>query len=168
MLNTAEDDSGRSDHKPPVRHRRNITKRHRRVKQQRLSGHRTIGIQTHIQINGGKLRPLPENRLPRSTLSQPPTTIQPLIRKQLERLGNPRHRSPLDHLRIGSGTLRITTNKRMLRPPTKRAVTPLAEPENPPKAMEGSAIIVLYRLKFQVKHPITLHKYTKLFCIINQ
>lgn len=27
--------------------------------------------------------------------------------------------------------------ERMLRPPTWRAVTPLADPENPPKAMEG-------------------------------
>ena len=32
--------------------------------------------------------------------------------------------------------------KRMLRPPTWRAVTPFADPENPPKAKEGSAIIV--------------------------
>ena len=31
--------------------------------------------------------------------------------------------------------------ERMLRPPTWRAVTPFADPEKPPKAMEGSAII---------------------------
>jgi len=33
--------------------------------------------------------------------------------------------------------------ERMLRPPTCLAVTPFAEPEKPPKAMEGRAIIVL-------------------------
>jgi hypothetical protein len=53
----------------------------------------------------------------------------------------------------------------MVRLPTWRAVTSFAEPEKPPKAMEGSACIGLSLGLSKRHNPLCCDKYNKLFSI---
>ena len=94
-------------------------------------------------------------RSPARLLQDRPHPRQPACRRHEENAPTLQRRLVCAHLlvifaiEVRRATWALVTSpvgqhltERMLRPPHERAVTPFADPENPPKAMEGSAIIV--------------------------